>query len=273
VGGSYLQVVAAAARVESARAQLETARAGFTQATRQNEAGVNARIDVDRSQVELQSQRLRLISLETDLASQKLAFGRLIGLPLGQDLTLTTTMEYTPNPELSLTRALVTAFASRADLQAAEARSARLGRRERRRGLVFPRRGERQLGRCRENPGQATGVFRCSLPSTFRSDQRTHLGKRRVGRSRAAARGGEERGRVDVEVRTAFFAWSPPTNKSRTAIAHWRARCARRDRLPRRRGHGGGVQAQETVASAELDYISSLYCTICQTRPGAIDRR
>src|SRR5215510_8285900 len=51
VGGSYLQAVAAAARVDSARAQLETARAVSAQATRQNQAGVNARIDVDRSQV------------------------------------------------------------------------------------------------------------------------------------------------------------------------------------------------------------------------------
>ncbi len=136
VGGSYLQVVAAAARVDSARAQLETARAVFTQATRQNEAGVNARIDVDRSQVEWQTQRLRLISLETDLATQKLALGRIIGLPLGQEVTLTTTMEYTPGPEMSLQKALTTAFANRADLQAAEAQvraARRRGRRHRRR--------------------------------------------------------------------------------------------------------------------------------------------
>src|SRR5262245_35025985 len=62
VGGSYLQAVAAEARVDSARVQVETARAVYAQAARQNEAGVNARIDVDRSQVELQTQRLRLIS-------------------------------------------------------------------------------------------------------------------------------------------------------------------------------------------------------------------
>jgi len=130
VGGSYLQVVAAAARVESAKAQLETARAVFAQATRQNAAGVNARIDVDRSQVEMQSQRLRLISLETDFATQKLSLGRIIGLPLGQDITLTTAMEYTPDPELPLPNALAAAFANRADLQAAEAqvRAAKLAR-------------------------------------------------------------------------------------------------------------------------------------------------
>src|SRR5262245_29212912 len=121
VGGSYLQVVATAARVDSAKAQLDTARAVYAQATRQNEAGVNAKIDVDRSQVELQTQRLRLISLETDLASQKLALGRIIGLPLGQEITLTTNMEYAPAQEMSLPDALAAAFANRADLQAAAA--------------------------------------------------------------------------------------------------------------------------------------------------------
>src|SRR5215510_207622 len=96
VGGSYLQVMASAARVDSARAQVETARAVYEQAVDRNRAGLNARIDVDRSQVELQTQQLRLISLETDFANQKLAVSRLIGLPLGQDVTLTTPMEYRP---------------------------------------------------------------------------------------------------------------------------------------------------------------------------------
>src|SRR5881396_3617715 len=121
VGGSYLHVVAAAARVDSAKAQLATAQAVYEQALEQLKAGVNARIDVNRSQVEFQTQRLRLISLETDLASQKLALGRLIGLPLGQDFTLTTAMEYRAGSITPLTEALEQAFANRPDLQAAEA--------------------------------------------------------------------------------------------------------------------------------------------------------
>src|SRR5207247_10921577 len=120
-GGSYLHVVAAAARVDSARAQLTTAQALYEQAGDQFKAGVNARIDVNRSQVELQTQRLRLISLETDLASQKLALGRLIGLPLGQDFTLTTAMEYRAGWITPLTEALEQAFANRPALPAAEA--------------------------------------------------------------------------------------------------------------------------------------------------------
>src|SRR5262249_50641077 len=118
VGGSYLQVVAVAARVDAAKAQVDTARAVYDQAVSQNKAGVNARIDVDRSQVELQTQRLRLISLESALGSQKLGLGRIIGMPLGQEFVLTTTMEYTPPPPMGLQDALTTAVANRADLQA-----------------------------------------------------------------------------------------------------------------------------------------------------------
>src|SRR5262245_52360767 len=94
VGGFYLQTVAAAARVDSARAQFETAQAVYKQAFDRYEAGVNARIDANRSEVEMQTQRLRVISFETDLKTQKLALGRLIGLPLGQDFILTTVLEY-----------------------------------------------------------------------------------------------------------------------------------------------------------------------------------
>ena len=94
VGGFYLQTIAAAALVDSARAQLETAQAVYKQAFDRYEAGVNARIDANRSEVEMQTQRLRVISLETDFKTQKLTLGRLIGLPLGQEFFLTTVLEY-----------------------------------------------------------------------------------------------------------------------------------------------------------------------------------
>jgi outer membrane protein TolC len=135
VGGSYLHALAAAARVDAAKAQLNTAQALYEQTVSQNNAGVNARIDVSRSQVELQSQRLRLISLQTDLASQKLALGRIIGLPLDQDFLLSTTMEYSPSPLTSLEDALALAFANRPDLQPRRLRCARLRKPERQRRL------------------------------------------------------------------------------------------------------------------------------------------
>lgn len=270
VGGSYLQVVAAAARVESARAQLETARAVFAQATRQNEAGVNARIDVDRSQVEWQTQRLRLISLETDLATQKLALGRIIGLPLGQDVTLTTTMAYTPSPEMSLTNALAMAFASRADLQAAEAQVRAAGQaREAARAQNLPSLAVNgSYGVAGLNPAQANGVFSVfatlDVPIWRGGRIQASIASAEAVYAQRRAEYEDARGRIDVEVRTAFLRVAA-TNEQ-VAVANSSRTLAQSTLRQARDRFAAGVadtvevvQAQESVANAEQDYIASLY--------------
>jgi len=270
VGGTYLQVVAAAARVDSARAQLETARAVYVQAMRQNEAGVNARIDVDRSQVEWQSQRLRLITLETDLATQKLALGRIIGLPLGQGITLTTAMEYMPDPEMSLTRALATAFASRADLQAADAqvRAAKQAREAARAEYIPAFAVNGSWGVAGENPGQANGVFSLfasvDVPIWRGGSTQARIASAEAVYAQRRAEYEDARGRVDVEVRTAFLRLAA-TNEQ-VAVANSNRALAQSTLRQARDRFAAGVadtvevvQAQEAVATAEQDYIASLY--------------
>jgi len=61
VGGAYVQVIAAQARVTSARAQLDTANALFQQASERRAVGVLAQIDVNRSQVQVLTQQQRLV--------------------------------------------------------------------------------------------------------------------------------------------------------------------------------------------------------------------
>ncbi len=63
VGGAYLQVIAARARVESAKAQLETANALYQQTAQQRSVGLLAQIDVNKSQVQMLTQKQRLASL------------------------------------------------------------------------------------------------------------------------------------------------------------------------------------------------------------------
>src|SRR5262249_54964957 len=50
IGGAYLQVIAAKARVDAAHAQLETANSLFQQVSQQRQVGLVAQIDVNRSQ-------------------------------------------------------------------------------------------------------------------------------------------------------------------------------------------------------------------------------
>lgn len=270
VGGSYLQTIAAAARVDSARAQVDTAQAVYTQATRQNEAGVNAQIDVDRSQVEWQVQRLRLISFQTDFASQKLVLGRIIGLPLGQELTLTTMMEYRPDVQPSLQDALATAFANRTDLKAADAqvRAAEQARRAAKAQYVpaFGVNGGYFVAG--ETPSQSNGVF--SVIATV--DFPIWSGGRipaDVAASDAAynqrrAEYEDVRGRIDFEIRTAFLRLNATTEQMTVAESN-RALAQNTLRQARDRFAAGVadtvevVQAQESVATAEQDYIASLY--------------
>ena len=76
VTGAYLQVIASQSRVDTARAQISTAQTSYTQAVDRNRSGLNARIDVNRSLVELQTQQQRLNSLLNDLAKQKISLAR-----------------------------------------------------------------------------------------------------------------------------------------------------------------------------------------------------
>jgi outer membrane protein TolC len=269
VGGSYLQVMASAARVDSARAQVETARAVYEQAVDRNRAGVNARIDVDRSQVELQTQQLRLISLETDLANQKLALGRLIGLPLGQDFTLTTPLEYRPTSVI-LEEVLKEAFESRSDLHAAAAqvRAAEQARKaaEAQKTPAFTFSGNYAVAGI--NPAHSHGTFAVTGGVEFpiwRSGRiQADVAQADAALAQRRAEYEDTYGRVDYDVRTAFLALTAANQQVKVAESN-RMLAQRTLEQARDRFIAGVtdtvevVQAQESVAGAEQDYISSLY--------------
>jgi len=94
VSGSYLQILASTARIQTAKAQIQTAQAVYQQAVDRNRSGLNARIDVNRSLVELQTQQQRLTSLVNDFEKQKITLARLIGLPMAQTFTLSDSIPY-----------------------------------------------------------------------------------------------------------------------------------------------------------------------------------
>ena len=72
VGGAYLQVIAAKARVGSAHAQLETANALYQQTLQKRGVGLVAQVDVDRSEMEALTQRqTTLVSGERSYRSRK----------------------------------------------------------------------------------------------------------------------------------------------------------------------------------------------------------
>ena len=120
VGNAYLVCVADAARILAVNAELKTAKVTLDQAVDAHDAGVSPRLDVLRAQVDYQNEQQTLISTTNDLAKDKIALARAIGLPLDQQFTLVDTAPYKAldnlDPEASFDQALKT----RKDLAAGE---------------------------------------------------------------------------------------------------------------------------------------------------------
>jgi outer membrane protein TolC len=119
----YLQAVAGSARIDAQRAQVTSADASHRQAVDRRSAGTIAGIDVLRAQVQLQSEQQRLYFYEGEFEKQKLDLARAIGLPPGQVIQLEEMPPYTPlSGDATLESSLDLAYRQRADYRAAESR-------------------------------------------------------------------------------------------------------------------------------------------------------
>jgi outer membrane protein TolC len=128
VVSNYLLVIADQSQVESAQAQRDTAKVLLEQTTDQKTSGLAAKVDVLRSDVELQTREQRLIVARNNLAKQKLVLARAIGLPAGQTFEIATEIGYQPLTTSTLEEALRQAYTSRPDYksQIEQVRSAEL---------------------------------------------------------------------------------------------------------------------------------------------------
>jgi outer membrane protein TolC len=115
VGNEYLLVLADAARLEAARAEMQTAKVIFERSQDLKKAGVAAGIDVLRSQVQMQQQRQRVLVAENQLQKQRMQLARVIGLPVTQPFELTDSVPNTPAPPVKLEEALQRAYTRRPD--------------------------------------------------------------------------------------------------------------------------------------------------------------
>ncbi len=119
VGNAYLLCIADAARIEAVNASLATSKVSLDQATASHDAGVSPRLDVLRAQVDYQNEQQSLISATNQLAKDKLALARAIGLPLDQAFRLTDSEPYAALDNLDAAAAFQQALKNRKDLAAA----------------------------------------------------------------------------------------------------------------------------------------------------------
>ena len=110
VGNAYLLCIADEARIKAVQAELDNSKLSFDQATDNHEAGISPRLDVLRAQVDYQSEQQTLISAVNQLAKDKLALARVIGLPLDQQFELADGTPFqaldTPDPDAAFQQAL-----------------------------------------------------------------------------------------------------------------------------------------------------------------------
>jgi outer membrane protein TolC len=270
VGGAYLQVIAAQARVESARAQLETARALYQQTSQQRSVGLVAQIDVNRSRVQMLTEQQRLVSLENDLAKQKINLARMAGLPPNDGYELADDVPFAPAPGVTLEDALQQAFTQRSDLKAAQAqivaaqRTRSAARAERLPSVSL----SADYGAIGTNPSQSHGTFSVVGSLKFPIWQGGRIeGDIEQADAALAQRQAELedlRGQIEADVRKAYL--DVEAARSQVEVARENIQVTQENlKLTRQRFEAGVadnlevVQSQESVADAELDYINSVF--------------
>ena len=118
VGNAYMLVLADQALVESYQAQVATSKVSLDQANANHDAGTAPRLDVLRAQVDYQSLQQQLIVAQNSLEKDKLALARAIGLPLEQKFNLSDKAPYAVFDKLDVDATIKQAHANRKDLAA-----------------------------------------------------------------------------------------------------------------------------------------------------------
>lgn len=270
VANLYLLEVQAKSRVDAARAQLETAKAVYQQAVHLEQAGVAARIDVLRAQVEMQAQQQRLLTAENDLEKQKLALARAIGLAVGQQFETTDTIPYGPLPPVTFEQALADAYRNRPDYLQAQSvvRAAELARSAAVAGR-FPTIGfDGDYGTLGRTPGNSHGTFTAAatlqIPIFQGGRVRADVLENDALLQERNAQLGDLRNRIESEVRTAFM--DVNTAAKQMEVAQSSVGLATEQLQQSRDRLAAGVadtlevvQAQEALATANDSYIAALY--------------
>lgn len=269
-GASYLQTIATAARIASQKAQVDNAQAIYNQAVVRKEAGTNARIDVTRSLVELQTEQQRLSSLQADLRKQKISLARILGLPLDRELRLADPLHFDGTTPPDTAESIQRALKYRADVQAAEAQVRASER------AVAAARAERfpsvslagNYGVIGANPVSTHGVFAVTgalnVPVWQGGRIKGDIQQAEATLQQRQAELADQRGRVEQDVRNALIELQTALGQVRLAESN---RNYANDTLSQARDRFNAgvattvevVQAQQQVASAETDYISSLF--------------
>ena len=270
VGAAYFQVIASAARVETAKAQLASARE-FEQLTANRvQSEVSPEIESLRAQVERQSAEQRLTNARNQLEIDKLGFARITGLAIDQQFELTGEPSTLPIAQMPLEAATAEALKGRSDLASAQAAvqaAESTLRAEKAQRLPILSLNANYGGGGR-NTGNLSQVYEIagtiSVPLYTGGRISADIGQAQADLERRRAEYQDLRGRIAYDVRVAWLDVS--ASHSSVQVAEKNRTLAERAMAQSKDRFSNGVtnylevvQAQEAVAAASENYIQSLY--------------
>lgn len=271
VSGEYLRVLESVAVVDSQMAQVQYAQSSYDQAAAQHRAGTKALIDAQRSLVQLQTEQQRLTSNQADLAKQKLALARILGLPLGIELTLAEKLAPNPTDLPLVEEAIQLGAAQRADLKSSEASllAAEQALKAARAEHIPNASVSAYYGVQGQTPASggngvfsATGSLNIPLWQGGRIKADVQEAQAVVDQRRAEYQ--DQRGQIELDVRNAYIDVKVANQQVRVAEANRRLALDTLRQSQDRFAAGVTdsvevVQSEESLAAAERDYIDSLY--------------
>jgi outer membrane protein TolC len=228
-----------------------------------------AQTEVNRSRIQMLTERERLETLQNELSKQKINLALMVGLQPNDHFELSDTIPFSPISDSDVEGALRNAYAHRKDLKAAEAqvRAAQLAR--------SAARGERvpsvALSADYEvngiNPNQSHGTFSATatltVPIWLASRTEGDVQQADAALTQRKAEQQSLHAKIESDVRSAYLDLQMSANQ--VAVAQDNLNVSRENLdLTRQRLQAGVsdnvevVQAQQAVASAELDLIDSV---------------
>ena len=270
VGNAYLEVIEASSRIKAQEFQVQNARALYDQARDEVEAGTAPRIDLTRTEVQFHTEEYNLSVARNNFAVAKLTLGRAIGLPLGQEFELVDELPYSEISPLGQEDALKIAYRSRYDFRAAldseKAASQSLSATKGERYPVVAANGDYgDLGR---TFGHSHGEFSfqagISVPVFTGGRIKGDITQAEAELQKRKAEAENIRGQIDYDVRTAFLNLNAA--KEQVAVAKQNVELANENLARSKDRFTAGVtdtvevvQAEQSLASANDQYITSLY--------------
>jgi outer membrane protein TolC len=270
VGNAYLLVLADESQVISVDAQVATAKVSLDQATASHAAGTAPRLDELRARVDYQALQQQLIVARNALEKDKLSLARTIGLPLAQTFTLTDKVPYSAFDLIDVDAAIQQARANRKDLaamveQASAAEEQRRAASAERYPVLTASADYGVIGvnlGSSHGTGNATGAMKVPLFKEFglRGDAQIAQSQLDLAKAQLSDKGAQ----IDADVRDALL--DIQSSQQQVEVARSSVELANEALKEAQERYANGVsdnlsvsQAQQSVARADDQYVSSLY--------------